>query len=134
MKKTVIVRDETPTGEILNERVLTFDADQLTVGDLLRELAHAEARDFNEDPGSTTIHGLIGPETPGASAGDHASASPPAPPVRPQPLLDRTTQAFDLGHYLLLLDDTRVERLDHEFLIDRGTLARVIWMTVLDRP
>lgn len=127
MSIDVTVRDETTSGELLQELELQLSRERITVSDLIRSRVEAEVRIYNARSSERPFRGLVQPE----------SHEQRLNPVRRAKRLDAEQQvavaldAFARGRILLLVDDRQVTELDHEVLLQPGSTVTFLKLTPL---
>lgn len=127
MSIDVTVRDETTSGELLQELELQLTRERITVSDLIRSRVEAEVRIYNAGSSEKAFSGLVQPKA-------HEQRLNPA---RPAKRIDAEEQAgvaldaFARGRFLLLVDDRQVTELDDEVLLHPGSAVTFLKLTPL---
>lgn len=119
----LMVRDETATGESLQELAIEFLTERITVRELIRERVHHEVREFNRKKDDPVFHGLVQPsETERVLNGRR-----PGYKFSSRREIDWEAQvalaleAFSRNHFFVIVDDRQAEHLDEEFSIGPKT-------------
>jgi hypothetical protein len=133
MSVTLMVRDETTSGDVYHERPLEFPTERITVLELIRERVYQEVQDFNRKEDERVFRGLVQPTDSermvnGKSTEyrmkNHRS-------IEWKPQFDKAIEAFDRNVYLVLIDDKQAERLDQEVVIGQGSVVSFVKLTLL---
>ena len=61
MAVTLMIRDETSSGDVYHERPLEFPTERITVRELIRERVYQEVQDFNLKSDEQVFRGLVQP-------------------------------------------------------------------------
>ncbi len=133
MAATLMVRDETSSGDVYHERPLEFPTERITVRELIRERVYQEVQDFNLKRGENVFRGLVQP----TDAERVINGKPTEYRLKSHRTIEwksqfeKAIEAFDRNAYLILIDDKQAESLDQEFVIGHGTLVSFVKLTLL---
>jgi hypothetical protein len=133
MPTTLIVRDETTSGDVYDERPLEFPTERITVRELIRERVYQEVQDFNRKRHEQVFRGLVQP----TDAERLLNGKPTEyrlqahRPIEWKEQFAKAIEAFDCNGYFILIDDQQAESLDQEFEIRHGTLVSFVKLTLL---
>ncbi len=109
------IRDESTDGGALNESVVEFLTESVTVEELIRGRVYQEVQDYNLTK-SGKFRGLVDP-----------SKSRPTGESRDidwKAQFDAACEAFRANRMLILIDDQQVERLDQKIELRPATTER----------
>ncbi len=109
MQSTLTVRDETTSGESLNEFELEFDRERITVEELIRNRVYQEVKDFNVRQNSREFRGLIQPTNAEATLNGYRLKK--RRQIDWQKQFDKATEAFQNNQILILINDHQAESL-----------------------
>lgn len=133
MSVTLTIRDETASGQVLNELPLEFPSENVTVRELIRERVYQEVQDFNNKQSEQVFRGLVqptdterilnGPRTEFRMKKHRA--------IDWKPQFEQAVQAFDKNGFLILIDDEQAESLDQTFVIRSQTQVSFVKLTLL---
>ncbi len=133
MAATLMIRDETSSGDVYHERPLEFPTERITVRELIRERVYQEVQDFNRKGGESVFRGLVQPTDAerviNGKPTEYRLKSHRAIEWKSQ--FEKAIEAFDRNAYLILIDDKQAESLDQEFVIGHGTLVSFVKLTLL---
>jgi hypothetical protein len=126
---TLTVRDETTAGRVLAELELQFDAEQVTVAELIRARVHQEVREHNAGSAATRERfvGLVAP--PAIERELNGRRLPRKVDAEAQ--IEVALRAFERGRVLLLVDDRQVEGLDHAITLRPGSTVTFLKLVPL---
>jgi hypothetical protein len=127
MSIDVTVRDETTSGELLQELALQLTREQITVSELIRSRVEAEVRIYNARSSEKPFRGLVQPEA-------HEQQLNPARTAKridSEQQVEVALAAFARGRILLLVDDRQVTELADEVLLHPGSAVTVLKLTPL---
>lgn len=123
MSITLMVRDESATGESYQELPIEFASDRITVRDLIRERVRQEVSSFNQKQGDLHFRGLVQPtDTERVLNGRRTEYRLKAPrSIDWEEQFSRAIEAFGRSGFFLLVGEKQVESLDQELLIEPDT-------------
>jgi hypothetical protein len=133
MPVTLMIRDETTSGDVSDERPLEFPTERITVRDLIRERVYQEVQDFNLKQGERVFRGLVQPTDAERVLNgkrtefrlrEHRQ-------IAWKPQFEKAIEAFEQNGFFILIDDKQAEGLDQEFTIGRGTVVSFVRLTPL---
>jgi hypothetical protein len=133
MSVTLMVRDETTTGDVYHEQPLEFPTECITVRELIRERVYQEVQDFNRKGDEQVFRGLVQPTDSermvnGKSTEYHLKKHRA---IEWKPQFEKAVEAFDRTGYFILIDDKQAESLDQEFVIGNGSQVSFVKLTLL---
>lgn len=121
MSATLIVRDETATGEPVHEFPLEFPSERITVRELIRERVYQEVTDYNfrrrRDGG--LFRGLVQPTD--AERTLNGFRLPKDRDIDWEAQFEHAIDAFGRNGFFILVDDRQAETLDQTIEIGGGT-------------
>jgi len=109
------IRDESTDGRSLNESVLDFLTETITVEELIRSRVYQEVQDYNLKK-TEKFRGLVDPSAERKSSG--------ARNIDWKAQFETACEAFRQNRVLILVDDKQVERLDQTIELRPATLGR----------
>jgi hypothetical protein len=133
MSVTLMVRDETTSGDVYHERPLEFPTERITVLELIRERVYQEVQDFNREEGEKVFRGLVQPTDSERLVNGKSTEyrMQKHRTIEWKPQFEKAVEAFDRNVYLVLIDDKQAESLDQEFVIGQGSLVSFVKLTLL---
>lgn len=123
--KTLTVTDETAAGKVLQQILLQFEAEYITVEELIEARIRAEIEKYEQDAGNYR-NGLVLP-----NFIEQRLNKKSKPKVDVEKQLYIALEAFQKNGFLVLIEDEQVERLDQQFLVDESTAVSFIKLTPL---
>lgn len=123
---TVSVKDETFAGKILNEILLDFQSENITVKELIEARVRQEVAAYNEKQ-TGNFNGLIEP----------TDAERTVNGYKPKKVIDAEKQVYTALHaflnngYFLLIDNTQAESLEQQLQLARETTVSFVKLTPL---
>lgn len=133
MAVTLMVRDETAAGHVIDERSLEFPSERINVRDLIRERVYQEVQDFNLKRGDGVFRGLVQP----TDAERLLNGKPTEYRLKSDRPIDwklqfaKAVEAFERNGFLILIGDRQAESLDEEHIIGHGTTISFVKLTLL---
>lgn len=123
MSVTLLVRDESATGENFQELPIEFESERITVRDLIRERVRQEVSAFNRLQGELHFRGLVQPtDTERILNGRRVEYVLKAPrQIEWTEQFERAVEAFGRNGFFLLVGARQVESLEQEILIEPDT-------------
>ncbi len=118
MPTIVAVRDETSTGEVLQETVVEFLTERITVRELIRSRVYQEVRDYNTKQ-PEYFRGLVQPSDAEKTLNGYRIRK--ARRLDWEEQLQAALAAFEANQVLILVDDRQVETLDDEIVLKPET-------------
>jgi hypothetical protein len=133
MSVTLMVRDETTSGDVYHERPLEFPTERITVLELIRERVYQEVQDFNRKEDERVFRGLVQPTDSERMVNGKSTEyrMKQHRTIEWKPQFEKAIEAFDRNVYLVLIDDKQAESLDQEFVIGQGSLVSFVKLTLL---
>lgn len=123
--RTLTIKDESATGSILNELLLRFESEYITVKELIEARVKEEVRKYEQNVESYK-NGLILPTNLEARLNKKST-----PKIDVEEQLYIALNAFQKNGFFILVDDEQVERLDQKVFIDPATQVSFIKLTAL---
>lgn len=127
-----MVRDETTSGEVLQQLALQLEAERVTVRELIVSRVEAEVRTHNARATAEPFRGLVQPEGERTGVGKSPKKKP-----KKRRRVDAARQveialgAFERGRVLVLVDDRQVTKLDQEVTLRPGSAVSFLKLTPL---
>ncbi len=111
--------DETTSGEVYQETVLTVVSSRIKVRDLIEQRVRAEVERFNEERAEKIFSGLVQPR--GAERRLNGFELFNKRRIDADEQVKNALEAFDRNGFFLLVDDRQVESLEEEFGVTKNT-------------
>ncbi len=128
MSMTLMVRDETTSGDLLHEFALEVLTEHITVRKLIRSRVYQEVQDFNLlQP--QVYRGLVQPTD--AEITLNGCTLPKKRTIDWKQQYDKAIEAFEANRVIILVGDKQVERLDEEIVIRPNTHVSFLRLTLL---
>lgn len=133
MPITLTIRDESASGEPLDQRPLEFPTERITIRDLIRERVYQEVQDFNRKRDEMHFKGLVQP----TDAEKVLNGTRTTYKLKKHRDIDWKEQfklaeeAFARNGFFILIDDKQAEELDQEFTIAKETTVSFVKLTPL---
>lgn len=122
--KTLSIKDETAAGDILNEIILKFNEEYITIIELIK--ARIEAEIIRYEKNIKSYKGLITP-----SEIESRLNKKNIKKIDTEKQLYIALEAFKNNGFILLVDDEQVEDLQQKVLVDETTNVSFIKLTPL---
>ena len=131
MAATLIVRDETATGEPVNEFPLEFSSERITVRELIRERVYQEVTEYNfrSQREGGVFRGLVQPTD--AERTLNGFRVPKNRDIDREAQFARAIDAFVRNGFFIIVDDRQAEALDETIVISPSTQASFVKLTPL---
>ena len=131
MSATLIIHDQTASGETIHSIPLEFPSERITVLDLIRERVYQEVEDYNRKADST-FHGLVQPTGSelilnGSRPGGYRR--PAHQPIDWKLQFNKAVDAFGKNGFFILVDDRQAEDLEQAVTIGRQTTVTFVKLT-----
>ncbi len=126
--KQVTIRDESMTGQLLNELILQIEAETLTLEALIRARVETEVSTYNNEL-PEHFNGLVRPSDAERVLNGYR--------LKKKKKIDAEKQcyvaldAFQKNSFFVLVDDFQVENLQQEILVDDTTKVSFVQLTPL---
>jgi hypothetical protein len=133
MAVTLTIRDETASGDIVNEIPLQAPSERLTVRELIRERVYQEVQDFNRSGSERSFQGLVQP----LDAERVLNGDRPEYRLKQRREIDwkqqfeTAVEAFEHNGFFVIIDDQQAESLDQEFTVSSQTRISFLKLTML---
>ena len=128
MTATLLIRDETTSGQILNEWSLDVLTEQITVRELIRSRVYQEVHDFNHRQ-PEYFRGLVQPTDAEQSSNGFKLRKRRTLDWKPQ--FETAIAAFETNQILILVNDRQALSLDEVFETRPGTQISFLRLTLL---
>ncbi|MEZ6058513.1 MAG: hypothetical protein R3C01_17570 [Planctomycetaceae bacterium] len=128
MSTSLLVRDETTSGQTVHESVIEFLTERVTVRELIRSRVYQEVQDYNRGA-DATFRGLVQPE--GGIARKASTDVVGNRAIDWEVQYQRAVEAFESNQVLVLLDDRQLETLEDEIVIRPGSAVSFLKLTPL---
>ena len=128
MTATLSIRDETTSGQILNEWSLDVLTEQITVRELIRSRVYQEVQDFNHRQ-PEYFRGLVQPTDAEQSLNGFKLRKRRTLDWKPQ--FETAIAAFATNQILILVNDRQALSLDEVFETRPGTQISFLRLTLL---
>jgi hypothetical protein len=128
MSTTLMVRDETTSGDTLHEFALEVLTERITVRELIRSRVYQEVQDYNRRQ-PLIFRGLVQPTDAERTLNGYELRKGRTIDWKRQ--YDKALEAFETNGILILVDDKQAESLDEEIVIRPGTHVSFLRLTPL---
>ena len=128
MTATLTIRDETTSGQVLNEWSLDVLTEWITVRELIRSRVYQEVQDYNHSQ-PEYFRGLVQPTNAEQSLNGFKLRKRRTLDWKPQ--FEKAITAFEANQIIILISDRQVSSLDEEIEIKPGTLVSFLRLTLL---
>ena len=131
MSATLIIRDETATGEPVHEFPLEFSSERITVRELIRERVYQEVSEYNfrSRREGGVFRGLVQPTD--AERTLNGFKVPKDRDIDWEAQFARAIDAFVRNGFFIIVDDRQAEALDETIMIRPNTQASFVRLTPL---
>ena len=132
MTATLMIRDETATGDPVHEFPLEFQDERITVRDLIRERVYQEVSDYNfrsRRDGGLLFRGLVQPTD--AERTLNGFRVPKDRDIDWEVQFSRAVDAFGRNGFFILVDERQAETLDETIVIGPSTHVSFVKLTPL---
>jgi hypothetical protein len=130
MNTTIVIKDETLTGDSLHEFTINIkDTNTITVQELIRQRVIQEVERFNRSH-NTTFHGLVQPNNTEIIL-NHKYQLREFKPVDAEAQVYRALAAFQQNAFFILIDQRQVETLEECIDLHPGLSVSFIKLTPL---
>jgi hypothetical protein len=129
MPSTLIVRDETTSGETTGRMTLEFLTERITVRELIRSRVYQEVKDHNLKAHQHVFQGLVQPSDAERELNGYRLRQPRQIDWKRQ--YEVALEAFEHNGFLVLVGDRQVENLDDEIEIKPGVEAAFLKLVPL---
>lgn len=133
MAITLMIRDETASGDFVNQIPLEVPSERLTVRELIRERVYQEVQDFNRTQGQRSFRGLVQPtDAERILNGNRAEYQLKQwREINWKEQFDRAIEAFEQNAFFIIINDRQAESLDQEFTVNSQTEISFLKLTML---
>lgn len=131
MSASVMIRDETATGQAVHSFLLEFASENITVRDLIRERVYQEVTEYNfrSRREGGVFRGLVQPTD--AERTLNGFKVPKGRDIDWEAQFDRAIDAFGRNGFFILVDDRQTETLDESIVISPSTNVSFVKLTPL---
>jgi hypothetical protein len=128
---TVLIRDETTSGDSVHEFPLEFSSESITVRDLIRERVYQEVSEYNfrSKREGGIFRGLVQPTD--AERTLNGFKVPKGRDIDWEAQFARAIDAFGRNGFMILVDDRQAEALDEVIVIRPSTQVSFVRLTPL---
>jgi len=128
---TVMIRDETASGDAIHEFPLEFESENITVRDLIRERVYQEVSEYNfrSRRQGGEFRGLVQPTD--AERTLNGFKVPKGRDIDWEAQFARAIDAFARNGFFILVDDRQAEALDEPITIGSRTNVSFVKLTPL---
>ena len=128
MATTLLLRDETTSGQVLNEWSLECLTERITVRELIRSRVYQEVQDYNlKRP--EFFRGLVQPTDAEVSLNGFKLKKPRLLDWKPQ--FEKAVAAFEANQILILINEHQADSLNEEIEIKSDTQVSFLRLTLL---
>lgn len=133
MAITLMIRDETASGDFVDQIPLEVPSERLTVRELIRERVYQEVQDFNRTQGQRSFRGLVQPsDAERILNGNRAEYQLKEwREINWKEQFDRAVEAFEQNGFFVIINDRQAETLDQEFTVNSQTEISFLKLTML---
>jgi hypothetical protein len=131
MATSVIIRDESMSGETLGEMTVEFPSEQITVNELIRSRVYQEVKESNARAAAKKHERreLVQPSA--AELILNGTRSNNTASVNWQTQFDKAVDAFHANRIMILIDDRQVTSLHEQIEINSATRISFLRLTML---
>ena len=122
------IRDESTDGRALNESVVDFLSETITVEELIRSRVYQEVQDYNRRR-PETFNGLVRPSD--AEQALNGVRLKKGREIDWKKQFDKACEAFERNGFFILVDDKQAENLDETIELRRETQVSFVKLTPL---
>lgn len=123
--KTLTVTDETAAGQVLSQLLLEFEAEYITVRELIEARIKAEIKKYEQNVVQYK-NSLVLPNDLEQRLNNKTRKK-----IDSEKQLYIALEAFQNNGFLILIEDEQVENLEQQFLVDESTPVSFIKLTPL---
>ncbi len=128
MPATLVIRDETTSGQTLQEWSLEVLTERITVRELIRSRVYQEVQDYNQKQ-PQHFRGLVQPTDAEQTLNGFKLKKPRAIDWKKQ--YELAVEAFERNQILILVNNQQAESLEEEIEIRPGTEVSFLRLTML---
>ena len=128
MPATLTIRDESTSGQTLNEWALEVLTERITVRELIRSRVYQEVQDYNRMQ-PEVYRGLVQPS--GAEAALNGVRLKKQRQIDWREQFEKAVEAFEKQQILILVDDRQLDSLEEEIEIKPGCVVSFLRLTLL---
>jgi len=126
--KTLTIRDESMTGQLLKELLINIETEAITVADLIKARVHTEVRQYNTNK-QLVYNGLVQPVS--AERVLNGYKIKKGTVIDPEKQTYIALDAFQRNGFFMLVDDYQVGDLQEEILVEADTRVSFVRLTPL---
>lgn len=131
MSTTLMIHDQTASGDTIHSLPLEFPSERITVRDLIRERVYQEVHDYNRKS-EPVFRGLIQPSGSelilnGSAQGSYQRKT--HVPIDWKAQFNKALQAFERNGFFILIDDQQAEDLEQMVIIGKETQVSFVKLT-----
>jgi hypothetical protein len=128
MPTTLTIRDESTSGQTVNELVIDLLTERITVRELIRSRVYQEVQDYNRRK-PERFKGLVQPTDAEETVNGFKLKKPRQIDWKAQ--FEKALEAFEANRVLILVDERQVESLDEEIVVGPKTSVSFLRLTML---
>lgn len=128
MPATLLLRDETASGQVLNEWSLECLTERITVRELIRSRVYQEVQDYNVKR-PELFRGLVQPTDAEVALNGFKLKKPRLLDWKPQ--FEKAVAAFEANQIIILINDHQADSLEEEIEIKTDTKVSFLRLTLL---
>lgn len=125
---TITVKDETFAGKILNELLIEFETEKVTVKEIIEARVYKEVEEYNKKL-PTYFNGLVEPTDAEKTVNGYKLKAKKVVDAEKQVYV--ALDAFAKNGYFVLIDNIQVESLDQEIFLSKNTAVSFVKLTPL---
>lgn len=130
MPATVMIYDETTSGDRSDGVELTFPTESITVRELIRERVYQEVQDHNLNLTQNPVFkGLVQPTEAEQALNGYKLRYPRQ--IKWKPQFERAVEAFEKNQVLVLVNECQAVSLDETVELTRGSVVSFLKLTPL---
>lgn len=128
MEYSVVIKDETLSGEILNQIVLKLKDEITTIEEIIKARVREEVNIYNKKA-TGDYYGLVQPKESEKILNKYRLSK--AKPIDPDEQVQTALKAFQNNGFFILIDDKQYDELQTEVLLESTTSVSFIKLTPL---
>lgn len=128
METTIVIKDETATGKIINELRVSLNSETVTVKDIIEARVEHEVNAYNKKL-PEYFSGLVQPTNAEQTLNGYKMRE--RKKVDPEKQVYIALDAFQKNGYFVLIDDKQAESLDQQVVTTPNTVVSFVKLTPL---
>lgn len=126
--KILTIRDESMTGQLLQELLINIDTETITVAELIKARVHAEVEQFNQHK-NLVYNGLVQPVSAERILNGYKVKK--GTTIDPEKQTYVALDAFQKNGFFILVDNYQIGDLQEDILVDKDTKVSFVKLTPL---